>query len=69
MDYPYHVFDTAGRCLMHAPESCRYPRRVELDMLEAGYIIKLHGKKIQPEKRKRYQRVKGGAANENSFHP
>ena len=32
--------------MMEAPESCRYPRRLELSMLEAGYTIRLHGKRI-----------------------
>lgn len=37
-----------------APESCRYPREVELSMLEAGYTIKLNGKKLtKTEIRKR----------------
>lgn len=46
MDFPYQVFSPQGVCLMHAPESCRYSRRVELSILEAGYTIKLHGRKI-----------------------
>ena len=38
---------------MQAAESCRYPRLVELALLEAGYIVRLHGKKItKPEMRK-----------------
>lgn len=45
-DYPYQVFSPLGQPIMEAPESCRYPRRIEKDMLEAGYIIRLHGKKI-----------------------
>lgn len=46
MDLPYQVFDPSGRCVMHAPESCRYTRRIELDILEAGYTIRLNGKRI-----------------------
>lgn len=45
-DLPYEVFDPAGRCILGAPESCRYPRQVELSILEAGYTIRLHGKRI-----------------------
>ena len=45
-DLPYQVFNPQGICIMHAPESCRYPRRTELDMLEAGYSIRLQGKRI-----------------------
>lgn len=29
-----------------APASCRYSRETELSLLEAGYTIRLHGKKI-----------------------
>lgn len=46
MDLPYQVINPAGVCVMHAPEGCRYPRRVELDLLDAGYTIKLNGKRI-----------------------
>lgn len=46
MEYPYQVFSPSGQPIMEAPESCRYPRRIEKDMLEAGYTIRLHGKKI-----------------------
>ena len=46
MDFPYQVFNPFGQTVMHAPESCRYPRHVELSILEAGYTIRLHGKKI-----------------------
>lgn len=27
-------------------DRCRYPKLVELNILEAGYVIKLHGKRI-----------------------
>lgn len=45
-DFPYEIFSPSGQPIMHAPESCRYPKRIELDMLEAGYAIRLHGRKI-----------------------
>lgn len=45
-DLPYQIFNPSGQFVMHAPENCRYPRRIELDMLEAGYTIRLHGKRI-----------------------
>lgn len=32
--------------MLEAPESCRYPRRIELDMLDEGYTIRLNGKRI-----------------------
>lgn len=44
--FNYQVFSPAGVCLMEAPESCRYPRKTELSLLEAGYIIRLNGKRI-----------------------
>lgn len=31
---------------VEAPESCRYPLRTEMSLLEAGYTIKLNGKKL-----------------------
>lgn len=43
---PYQVFNSAGQMVMHAPEICRYSRRVEKSLLEAGYTIRLHGKRI-----------------------
>lgn len=45
-EFNYHVFNPQGICIMEAPESCRYPRRVELSILEAGYTIRLNGKRI-----------------------
>lgn len=46
MDFLYQVFNPSGQCVMCAPEICRYPRSVELSILEAGYTIKLNGKRI-----------------------
>lgn len=46
IDYPYKVYNPAGVLVMSGPEACRYPRRIELDLLEAGYTIRLHGKRI-----------------------
>lgn len=45
-DLSYQVVSPTGQPVMSAPECCRYPRRIELDMLEAGYTIKLGGKRI-----------------------
>lgn len=45
-DLPYQVFNPAGQAVMQAPESCRYPKRIELSLLEAGYTIRLHGRRI-----------------------
>lgn len=47
MEYPYEVIPPPGQPGgMAAPESCRYPRHIELDILEAGYTIRLHGRKV-----------------------
>lgn len=46
MSFPYEVINPSGEPVMVAPESYRYPRRLELEMLESGYTIKLHGKKL-----------------------
>ena len=43
---PYKVYDQNGTLVMQAVEECRYKKNVELSLLEAGYTIKLHGKKI-----------------------
>ena len=45
-ELPYQVFGPSGQCLMQAAESCRYSPRIELSILEAGYTIRLHGKRI-----------------------
>lgn len=47
MDHLYEIIpppDQPGGLI--APESCRYSRETELSLLEAGYAIRLHGKKI-----------------------
>ena len=42
----YEVIGPDGQPKMGASAAHRYPRRVELDMLEVGYTIRLHGKKL-----------------------
>ena len=46
MELPYQVINPAGTVVLQAPESCRSSRRVELDQLESGYTIRLHGRRI-----------------------
>ena len=46
MDYPYTIHNPAGDLVLQAAESARYPRRIELDLLGAGYTIRLHGNRI-----------------------
>lgn len=43
---PYKIYDRDGTLVMQAVEECRYKKSVELYLLEAGYTIKLHGKRI-----------------------
>lgn len=43
---PYQVINPTGTVVLQAPESCRSSRRVELDQLEHGYTIRLHGRRI-----------------------
>lgn len=45
-DYAYTVTNPSGEIVLRAPEICRYPRSVELALLEAGYTVRLRGKKI-----------------------
>lgn len=42
----YTVHNPTGELVLQAPESCRYSRQVELELLAAGYTIRLHGRKI-----------------------
>lgn len=42
----YTIHNPAGGLVLQAPESCRYSRQVELELLAAGYTIRLHGQKI-----------------------
>ena len=45
-EYTYKITNSDGVLVLQAKESCRHPREVELDHLENGYTIKLHGRKI-----------------------
>ena len=42
----YRIYDPSGRLAESRPESLRYPKKTELSILNAGYTIKLNGKKI-----------------------
>lgn len=44
--YPYQVYNPAGDLVLQATASCRYPRLRERQLLDAGYTIRLEGKKI-----------------------
>lgn len=43
---PYKVYTADGRLILQAAESCRYPSMIERQLLDIGYVIKLHGKRI-----------------------
>lgn len=59
IDYPHKVYNPAGVPVMSATEDCRYHRHIELDLLGAGYTIRLHGKRItKTELRKETANVK-----------
>ena len=42
----YQVFAPGGQLVLQAPERCRYPRKIELDLLSAGYTIRLGGRPL-----------------------
>lgn len=46
MEYPYEVYHPNYGLILAAPEHLRYQKHIELDMMENGYTIRLHGKKI-----------------------
>lgn len=46
MGIPYQVFDSSGRQVLESDTRCRYPRSVELSLLDAGYSIRLDGKRL-----------------------
>lgn len=47
MEYPYQITPPPGQLGgLIAPADCRYDRKTELSLLEAGYTIRLHGKRI-----------------------
>lgn len=49
----YQVFAPGGHPVLQAPERCRYPRKTELQLLEAGYVIRIDGKLITKTKIKK----------------
>ena len=42
---PYQIF-RGSELVMQSTENCRYPKEVERSLMAAGYIIRLHGKRI-----------------------
>lgn len=56
-EYPYKVINSEGVQVLEAKESCRHSKAVELHLLEHGYTIKLHGRKITKKEVNRDGRV------------
>lgn len=44
--YPYKIWRPNGELALKATEDCRYAKDIERRLLEHGYTIKLHGRKI-----------------------
>lgn len=42
----YRVYDSKGRLMMAATLPCRYDRETERNIIQAGYTIKIDGKKL-----------------------
>lgn len=55
----YEVYNPEGKLVMYSPECCRYPRETELEMLEAGYTIRLQGKKLTKTEIRKEERTSG----------
>ena len=45
---------------MVAPENCRYSRQIEISLLDAGFTIKLNGKRITKTEIRKELGSKGG---------
>ena len=46
MSASYQIFDSTGRLVLNSNVRCRYPRAVELSLLDAGYVVKIDGKRL-----------------------
>ena len=46
MENSYQVFDSSGRVVLDSDVRCRYPRPMELSLLDDGYAVKIAGKKL-----------------------
>ena len=43
---PYQIYNPVGDVVLQALESARYPKLMEIALLEDGYTIRLHDRKI-----------------------
>lgn len=46
MEHPYVVTSPCGELVLRAGEECRYSKRIELALMDAGYTIRLNGRKL-----------------------
>ena len=46
MEGSYQVFDSSGRLVLDTNVRCRYSRSMELSLLDAGYVVKIDGKRL-----------------------
>lgn len=46
MKLTYFVSDRNGNVVLQAAAECRYPKHTELSLMDAGYTIRLDGRKI-----------------------
>ena len=49
--FPYKVYNRDGRLMFQTKEG-RYPKAIERSLLEAGYTIKINGKRITKKETK-----------------
>lgn len=45
-EYPYQVYSPLGQLVLEATLNCRYPADKEIRMLDAGFTIRICGRKI-----------------------
>ena len=46
LELTYKIYNREGRLMESRPASLRYPPEIERSMMEAGYSIKINGRKI-----------------------
>lgn len=45
-EYPYQVYNPLGQLVLEATLDCRYSADKEVRMLDAGFTIRVYGRKI-----------------------
>ena len=46
MENGYIVKSPEGKIVMHSETGCRYPKNVELDLMDHGYTLHLNGRRL-----------------------